>query len=93
MQYRLWPQELGAGVPGFLYGVIETNLLHQANNKIGGRDDSNSGGAQLFLSPGIQYVTRKWVLEAIVQLPVVQNLNGTALEDDFIVRAGFRVNL
>jgi hypothetical protein len=32
------------------------------------------------------------VLEAIVQLPVVQDLGGAALEDDFIVRAGFRVN-
>jgi hypothetical protein len=37
-------------------------------------------------------VTRRWVAEAIVQVPVVQELNGTALEDNFIVRAGFRVN-
>jgi hypothetical protein len=92
LQYRLWPRELGAGVPGFLYGVIETNLLHQAKNEIGGTDDPNSGGAKLFLSPGLQYVTKRWVLEAIVQLPVVQDLGGAALEDDFIVRAGFRVN-
>ncbi|MGD9728883.1 MAG: transporter [Nitrospiraceae bacterium] len=92
LQYRLWPRELGAGVPGFLYGVIETNLLRQAKNEIGGSKDPNSGGTKLFLSPGLQYVTKRWVLEAIVQLPVVQDLNGTALEDDFIVRAGFRVN-
>ncbi len=89
---RLWPRELGAGVPGFLYGVIETNLLHQAKNEIGGTKDPNSGGTKLFLSPGLQYVTKRWVLEAIVQLPVVQDLNGTELEDDFIVRTGFRVN-
>jgi hypothetical protein len=37
-------------------------------------------------------VTKRWVAEAIVQLPVAQNLNGAALEDDVIVRAGFRVN-
>lgn len=92
LQYRLWPRELGGGVPGFLYGVIETNLLHQAKNEIGGTNDPNSGGTKLFLSPGLQYVTKRWVLEAIVQLPVVQDLNGTELEDDFIVRAGFRVN-
>ncbi len=92
LQYRLWPRELGAGVPGFLYGVIETNLLHQAKNEIGGTKDPNSGGTKLFLSPGLQYVTNRWVLDAIVQLPVVQDLNGTELEDDFIVRAGFRVN-
>jgi len=79
-------------VPGFLYGVIETNLLYQAKNKIGGTNDPNSGGTKLFLSPGLQYVTRRWILEAIVQLPGVQELNGTALKDSYSVRAGFRVN-
>jgi hypothetical protein len=92
LQYRLWPRELGAGVPGFLYGVIETNLIHQRKDQINGISDSNSGGTKLFLSPGLQYVTKHWILEAIVQLPVFQDLNGTALEDDFTVLAGFRVN-
>lgn len=92
LQYRVLPRELGAGVPGFLYGAIEANLLHQAKNAIGATNDPGSGGTTLFLSPGLQYVTKRWVLEAIVQLPVVQNLNGAALEVDFIVRAGFRVN-
>lgn len=92
LQYRLLPRELGAGVPGFLYGVIETNLLHQAKDEIGGDKDADSGGTMLFLSPGLQYVTRKWIAELIVELPVAQNLNGTALEDDYTVRAGFRVN-
>jgi len=92
LQYRLWPRELGSGVPGFLYGVLETNVLHQAKNQTGGVNDPNSGGTTVFLSPGLQYVTKRWVLEGIVQLPVAQDLNGTALEDDFIVRAGFRVN-
>lgn len=92
LQYRLWPRELGAGVPGFLYGVLETNLLHQAKNQTGGADDPDSGGTTVFLSPGLQYVTKRWVLEGIVQLPVAQDLNGTALKDDFTVRTGFRVN-
>lgn len=92
LQYRLLPRELGGGVPGFLYGVIETNFSHQAKNEIGGVNDPNSGGTKLFLSPGLQYVTKRWVLEAIVQLPVVQDLGGAALKDDFIVRTGFRVN-
>lgn len=92
LQYRLVPRELGAGVPGFLYGVIETNLLHRAKDKTGGDEDADSGGTVLFLSPGLQYVTRKWITELIVELPVAQDLNGTALEDDYTVRAGFRVN-
>lgn len=92
LQYRLWPRELGDGVPGFLYGVIETNVLHQAKNRSDGVDDPDSGGTTVLLSPGLQYVTKRWVLEGIVQLPVAQDLNGSALEDDFTVRAGFRVN-
>src|SRR3546814_11868418 len=47
LQHRLWPRELGSGVPGFLYGVIETNLQHQAKNKISGANDPNSGGTKL----------------------------------------------
>lgn len=92
LQYRLWPRELGPGVPGFVYGIVEANLIHQNRNEINGRDDPDSGGTTLFLDPGLQYVTRRWVLEAIVQLPAIQDLNGDALEDDFVVRAGFRVN-
>jgi len=92
LQYRLWPRELGRGVPGFLYGVVEGNFVHRAKNRIGGADDPDSGGEQFFISPGLQYVAKRWVAEAIVQLPVAQNLNGAALEDDVIVRAGFRVN-
>ena len=46
----------------------------------------------LYLSPGLQYVTKRWIVEGGVQVPVVQNLNGLALENDYVVRAGFRFN-
>ncbi len=92
LQYRLWPRELGAGVPGFLYGVLEANLIHQDKNQAGGKNDPNSGGLSLFVLPGLQYVTKRWIVEAGVQIPVVQDLNGTALEKDYIFRAGFRFN-
>lgn len=92
LQYRLWPRRLGAGVPAFLYGVLEANLLHAAKDRIGGVSDPNSGGRTLFISPGVQYVTRKWIVEAGVQIPVQQRLNGSALETDYVFTAGFRVN-
>jgi len=92
VQYRLWPWHLGAGLPAFVYGVLEFNLVHQARNEAGGVPDPDSGGTTLALAPGLQYVTRKWILEAAVQVPVAQNLNGTALRGDYTVRAGFRVN-
>lgn len=92
LQYRVWPRRLGAGVPGFLYGVLEGNLTHQGKHEQNGVKDANSGGTTLFLAPGIQYVTRRWIAEAIVQLPVTQDLNGSGLEDEFTLRAGFRFN-
>ncbi len=92
LQYRLWPRQLGPGVPAFFYGVIEANLIHQDENEVDGVEDPDSGGTTLFLSPGVQYVTKRWVLEGVMQVPAFQDLNGTALQDDWTVRAGFRVN-
>ncbi|MDT8404673.1 transporter [Sulfuriflexus sp.] len=90
-QHRLWRSD-SKGIPDYLYGVIEVNLIHQDKNRISGNNDPNSNGTRLFLSPGIQYVTRRWIAEAAVQIPVSQELNGTALENDYIARAGFRFN-
>jgi len=92
LQYRLWPRTLGSGVPGFLYGVMEANLIHQNRNRIGGVTDPNSGGTRLFLVPGLQYVTRRWIIETSLQIPLIQDLNGVALRNDYIARAGFRFN-
>jgi len=92
LQYRLWPRRLSGGTPGFLYGVLEANLIHQGRNRAGGVGDPNSGGTRLFVVPGLQYVTRRWIVEAAVQLPVYQDLNGTALKSSYTVLVGFRVN-
>lgn len=92
VQYRLWPRELGAGVPGFLYGTLGANLIHQKENDTPAATDPDSGGTQFFLAPGLQYVTKRWVLEGVVQVPVAQELNAAGLEDDFIIRTGLRIN-
>lgn len=55
-------------------------------------DDPNSGGTTLLLAPTLQYVTRNWVLEADVQVPVSQHLNRTALRNDYVLTIGFRLN-
>ena len=90
-QYRLWPRQLGQGVPNFFYGVIESNLVWRGRDKALGLEDTDSGGTTLYLAPGIQFVTTRTVLEAAVQLPIIQNLNGTALKNDFILTTGFRI--
>jgi len=92
VQRRLWPGALGEGVPSFLYGGLEANLVHVVRDRVNGAEDTNSGGTTLFLTPTVQYVTRGWVLEAGVQIPVSQRLNGTALKNDYVLTTGFRLN-
>ena len=84
-QYRLWSRKLNGGVPGFLYGIMEANLSYQDQNQSSGVEDSNSNGTRLFLVPGLQYITKRWILETAIQLPVIQDLNGIQLENDYIV--------
>lgn len=91
-QRRLLPRELGEGVPSFVYGVLESNVIWQDRNTLNGLEDADSGGTTWFLAPGIQYVSTRLVIEAAVQIPVVQNLNGAALENDFITTLSARVN-
>lgn len=92
LQYRWWPRSLAGGVPAFLYGVIEANLVHAAEDRVNGVADPDSGGTTLFITPGLQYVTRKWIVEAGIQLPVSQRMNGTALKSDYVFTTGFRLN-
>ena len=92
LQYRLIPWDLGSGVPRFLYGVIEAGLVHQQKNRRDDVTDPDSGGARLFLTPGLQYVSKRWIVEAAVQIPLIQNLNGAALENDYVGRLSLRVN-
>ncbi len=89
-QYRLRPRELDSGTPNYLYGVIESTLRRQGRNHSFGQTIIDSGGTTWFVAPGIQYVTKRIILEAAVQIPVIQDLNGNTLENDFIFTGGFR---
>lgn len=77
--YRLWPTTYASTNPTALFGSIELNGLYETN------DDQ-----ELFVSPGIQYVTTRWIVEATVQIPIWQDLDHRA-ERDFIIGVGFRV--
>jgi len=92
LQYRLLPRVLSSGTPAFVYAVIEANVLRTSKNRISGSPDQNSGGTSIFLSPGLQYVSKRIILEGSVQLPISQDLNGAALENDYVARLGFRWN-
>lgn len=77
--YRLWPETYASNQPTAVFGALELNGFYETN------DDQ-----ELFVSPGIQYVTTRWIIEATVQIPVWQALSHRP-ERDFVVGVGFRV--
>ena len=78
--YRLEPETYGPDKMTAWFGVVELNGFYETN-----------GDNEIFISPGIQYVTGKWALEATVQLPVLQDLDERP-ERDFIVGLSFRLH-
>ena len=78
--YRLEPETYGPDKMTAWFGVVELNGFYETN-----------GDNELFLSPGIQYVTGKWALEATVQLPIWQELDDRP-ERKFVVGLSLRMH-
>jgi hypothetical protein len=89
---RIWIGGPADGLPHFLYAGVESNWIWQGKNRNNGQKDPDSGGSTFYLAPTLQYVTRRTVAEVVLQLPVVQNLNGNALNRDFIFTLSLRLN-
>ncbi len=92
LQYRLLPKTIAANTDAFLYGVLEANVTQLQRDRLGGVINPNSGGTQAFLSPGLQYATKRWIAETALKIPVVNNLHGTALEPDYSLVTSLRFN-
>lgn len=91
-QHRVWPFELPEeGLYSQLNLVLELNGQYQAKNKKNDVKIADSGGHTIFISPGIQFVTERFIIESSIQLPVIQDLNGNQLETDYIMTAGVRI--
>ncbi len=95
-RYRLWPERFGRRLVQ-LNGVVELNGLWRGRTRTGGRTVDASGGNTLFVSPGVQFITKNYIVEASLQVPLWQDLDGPQLEDDFVavlsVRLPFTVGL
>ena len=91
-QYRLAPGRVTKDTTGFIFGVLELSANHYQRNRLGGVTDPNSGGFQLYLTPGLQYSTRRWIADLGVKVPIVNDLNGTALEPDYSILTSIRIN-
>lgn len=89
-RYRLWPKKFGRRLLQ-LNGVLELNGRWTGRSRVDGSTQNSSGGNVLFLSPGAQFITQRFIVEASVQVPVVQDLNGPQLEKDFVAVLSVRV--
>ncbi len=93
-QLRVFPWTLPErGLPNFVYLVAEANGFFSKKNELDSTTIGASGGNTIFLSPGLQYSARRFIIESSVQLPVVQDLNGNQVETDFVWTLGFRINI
>lgn len=71
---------------------IELNGEVARKDEVNGVDNPNSGGHVLFLSPDLQWIPTPWLLfEGSLQIPIVEDLNGTQLDHDVRVQVGTRV--
>ncbi len=90
-QYRLIPAKYERFDETTVNLVLEANARYAGMDRASGVIQSNTGGWRLFLTPGVQVIANENLLfEAAVQVPVLQDLNGTQLRDEYTVIVGLR---
>ena len=89
-RYRLWPDRFRGRLVQ-LNGLVELNGHWTSVTREDGRTRGDTGGHELFVSPGLQLVTSRFVVEASLQLPAFQDLRGNQLERDLVGVLGVRI--
>lgn len=92
LQIRINEHDGKVNASGYLFAVLETSVVYARKNEIGDTQDINSGGTTAFISPGVQYATKRWIGEAALKIPIVKDLNGSALQPGITVITSLRVN-
>lgn len=77
--HRIFPAVYGLHSPVEFDAVAELNGRYQTD-----------GSHEVFLAPGLQFITENWIVEASVQLPVIQKLAGGAAVTDYRLTLGLR---
>ncbi len=78
--YLLFGGERDATGPWGLYAIAEINAKYITD-----------GSTQLLGSPGLQYITPNFILEAGVQLPIAQDMKSPRLNTDYTVVLSLRI--
>ena len=90
--YRLFPKEYKSFQDKVLNAYLEINTVVSRHASLNDQNVANSGGTLVFLTPGFQVVLNpRFLIEAVFQIPIVQELNGTQLGFSATANAGIRV--
>ena len=61
----------------------------QKNSDVSG-SIADSGGNTIYLSPGLQIASKRFIAETSFQIPVFQDLNGSQVETDYVAITSIR---
>lgn len=89
-RYRIWPRRFGKRLLQ-LNGLLELNGQWSDRGRQDGHRLTDSGGRVLFLAPGLQLISKRWIFEISLQVPIAQNLHGAQVEQDFIGVLSMRI--
>jgi hypothetical protein len=90
-QKRIFPTILpDEGLYNQWNALIELNGIYSQRSESFGSTVGASGGHTVYLSPGTQFVSQRGIIEASIQLPVIQDLNGNQVEADYTLVLSFR---
>lgn len=90
--YRVYPARYERFDQTTVNLVAELNGIWAGRDRLGGSRVAASGGTKLFATPGLQVIVSENLLfEGAVQIPVLMDLNGSQLEEDFVAVVGLRL--
>ena len=92
VQFRLYPARYERFDQTTVNLVAELNTSYAEHDTFQGSTRLDTGGLKMFATPGIQVIVSESALfEAAVQLPVLMNLHGSQLEENFVTILGMRI--
>lgn len=90
--FRLYPARYERYDQKTLNLVAELNSIFASKNRSGGARLANTGGTKVFGTLGLQLIfNQNFLLEAAVQVPLLLDLNGNQLEEDWVSIFGLRL--
>jgi len=72
--------------------MVELNSEYTKSSKQNSSKLTNTGGTEIFVSPGMIWTYRNIALKGGVQLPIYYNLNGTQSESDYRAKVALDLN-